>query len=63
MWMLANVAESDVPAFQVGQEVKVSVLSYPGKIFDGQDFHDRTSMVDPNSHRLLIRSEIDDPKS
>jgi cobalt-zinc-cadmium efflux system membrane fusion protein len=26
MWMLANVAESDSPAFRVGQEVKVSIL-------------------------------------
>ena len=60
MWMLANVAESDVSAFQVGQEVKVSLLSYPGKIFEGR-ISTITSMVDPNSHRMLIRSDIDDP--
>src|ERR1700685_1837959 len=35
MWMLANVAETDVPAFHVGQEVKVSVSAYPGKVFAG----------------------------
>jgi cobalt-zinc-cadmium efflux system membrane fusion protein len=60
MWMLANVAESDVSAIQVGQEVKVSLLSYPGKIFEGR-ISTITSMVDPNSHRMLIRSDIDDP--
>jgi cobalt-zinc-cadmium efflux system membrane fusion protein len=61
MWMLANVAESDVPAFHVGQEVKVSVnLAYPGKVFEGR-IATIDSMVDPNSHRLLIRSDISDP--
>jgi membrane fusion protein, heavy metal efflux system len=60
MWMLANVAESDVPAFHVGQEVKVSVLSYPGKVFEGR-ISTIDSMVDPNSRRLLTRSDISDP--
>jgi len=36
MWMLANVAESDVPAFHVGQELKVSLLAYPDKVFGGR---------------------------
>jgi cobalt-zinc-cadmium efflux system membrane fusion protein len=58
--MLANVAESDVPAFHLGQEVKVSVLAYPGKVFEGR-IVTIDSMVDPNSHRMLIRSNIDDP--
>jgi cobalt-zinc-cadmium efflux system membrane fusion protein len=60
MWMLANVAESDVPAFHVGQEVKVSVLAYPGKEFEGR-IVTMDSMVDPNTHRMLIRSNIADP--
>lgn len=60
MWMLANVAESDVPLIQLGQEVRVSVLAYPGKVFEG---HITTidSMVDPNTHRMLVRSTVDDP--
>jgi membrane fusion protein, heavy metal efflux system len=61
MWMLANVAESDVSSFHVGQEVKVSLISYPDKIFNGL-ISTITSMVDPNTHRMLIRSDIDDPK-
>jgi membrane fusion protein, heavy metal efflux system len=60
MWMLANVAESDVPFIRVGQEVKVSVLAYPGKVFEGK-ISSMDSMVDPNTHRMLIRSTIDDP--
>ena len=61
MWMLANVAESDVSAIYVGQEVKVSLLSFPGKLFGGR-ISTVTSMVDPNSHRMLVRSDIDDPQ-
>jgi membrane fusion protein, heavy metal efflux system len=60
MWMLANVAESDVSAFHVGQEVKVSLVSYPDKVFEGR-ISTISSTVDPNSHRMLVRSEIDDP--
>jgi len=60
MWMLANVAESDSPAFKIGQQVKVSVMAFPNRTFDG---HVSTiaSSVDPNTHRLLVRSEIADP--
>jgi membrane fusion protein, heavy metal efflux system len=60
MWMLANVAESDVPLIHVGQDVKVSVLAYPGKVFEGH-ITTMDSMVDPNTHRMLIRSTIEDP--
>src|SRR6516225_5599983 len=31
MWMLANVAEADSPAFRVGQEVKVKLNAFPGR--------------------------------
>jgi cobalt-zinc-cadmium efflux system membrane fusion protein len=61
MWMLANVAESDVSSIYVGQEVKVSLLSFPDKLFEGR-ISTVTSMVDPNSHRMLVRSDIDDPQ-
>jgi cobalt-zinc-cadmium efflux system membrane fusion protein len=60
MWMLANVAETDVPLIHLGQEVKVSVLAYPGKVFEGH-IVTMDSMVDPNTHRMLVRSVIDDP--
>jgi cobalt-zinc-cadmium efflux system membrane fusion protein len=61
MWMLANVAESEVPAFHLGQLVKVSVLAYPDKVFEGR-ISTIVSMVDPNTHRMLMRSDIDDPR-
>jgi membrane fusion protein, heavy metal efflux system len=60
MWMLANVAESDVPAFHVGQEIQVSLMAYPGRLFHGRIWS-MDAMVDPNTHRMLVRSAIDDP--
>jgi len=60
MWMLANVPESDISAFHLAQEVKVSLLAYPGKVFEGRT-STIGSMVDPNTHRMLVRSEVDDP--
>jgi membrane fusion protein, heavy metal efflux system len=61
MWMLANVAESDSPSFEVGQDVRVSVMAYPGRVFEGR-ISTIGSTVDPITHRVLVRSEIDDPK-
>jgi cobalt-zinc-cadmium efflux system membrane fusion protein len=61
MWMVANVIETDAPAYRLGQEVEVKVPAYPDTIFHG---HVTTvgSMIDPNSHRQLVRSEIADPQ-
>jgi membrane fusion protein, heavy metal efflux system len=61
MWMLANVAESDSPAFSIGQDVRVTVMAYPGREFHGR-ISTIGSTVDPTTHRVLVRSEVDDPK-
>lgn len=60
MWMVANVIETDAPAYKVGQEVEVRVPAYPDRVFEG---HVTTvgSMIDPTTHRQLVRSEIADP--
>jgi membrane fusion protein, heavy metal efflux system len=60
MWMLANVAEPDSPAFKVGEKVKVSVLAFPNRIFEGL-ITTVSSSVDPTTRRMLVRSEIADP--
>jgi len=61
MWMLANVAESDSPALHVGQEVTVNVAAFPDKVFEGR-ISTVGSIVDPNTRRVLVRSEIADPR-
>ncbi|WP_291700134.1 efflux RND transporter periplasmic adaptor subunit [Bradyrhizobium sp.] len=61
MWMIANVIETDAPAYKVGQPVEVRVPAYPDRVFKG---HVTTvgSIIDPNTHRQLVRSEVDDPE-
>lgn len=61
MWMLANVTEDDSPAFQVGQSVQVRIGAFPDRLFDGKITTVGAS-VDPNTRRVLVRSEIKDPQ-
>jgi cobalt-zinc-cadmium efflux system membrane fusion protein len=60
MWMVANVIETDAPAYRLGQSVQVTVPAYPDTVFRGYV----TTLglnIDPNTHRQLVRSVIDDP--
>jgi membrane fusion protein, heavy metal efflux system len=61
MWMLANVAENDSPAFRVGQPEQVKIDAFPGRVFDGR-VTTVGSTVDANTRRVLVRSEIKDPQ-
>ena len=61
MWMLANVAETDSPAFRVGQQVQVALSAFPRRVFNGRITTIGAS-VDPNTRRVLMRSEISDPQ-
>ena len=61
MWMLGNVTETDSPAFRVGQQVKVEVSAFPGRIFDGK-ITTVAATVDSNTRRVLVRSEVSDPQ-
>src|ERR1051326_5202394 len=60
MWMLANVAETDSPAFRVGQNERVVIAAFPGRVFDGAVTTIGAS-VDAGTRRVLVRSEIKDP--
>ncbi len=61
-WMLANVPESDSGFFHLGQPVAVRTLAYDGRVFTGKVSKIYES-VDPNTHRVTIRSEIADPRN
>jgi membrane fusion protein, heavy metal efflux system len=60
MWMLANVGENDSPVFRVGQQVQVKLGAFPDRRFDGK-IKTIGAAVDPNTRRVLVRSEISDP--
>jgi cobalt-zinc-cadmium efflux system membrane fusion protein len=61
MWMVANVAESDSTLFHLGQDIKVKLLAFPNRVFEGK-ISTIGATVDPNTHRLMVRSVIRDPK-
>ena len=61
MWMVANVIETDAPDYQIGQPVEVRVPAYPSEAFRGRVTTVGLN-IDPNSHRQLVRSVIDDPQ-
>jgi cobalt-zinc-cadmium efflux system membrane fusion protein len=61
MWLLANVPESDAPAYRIGQPLRVRVSAYPDHEFEGKvDTIGLT--VDPNTRRVLVRSVLKDPR-
>jgi membrane fusion protein, heavy metal efflux system len=59
-WMLADIVESDIPLFHLGQPVEALVMAYPGHPFKGK-VSKIYATADPNTHRVTIRSEISDP--
>lgn len=61
MWMLANVAEADLPVFHAGQEVRVKVSAFPDHDFAGK-ISIVGATVDPGTHTTVVRSEVADPK-
>jgi len=61
IWMNASVTESDMPLVRKGQPIHVSLMAFPGRVFDGEISMVGAS-VDPQLHRGLVRAEIEDPK-
>jgi cobalt-zinc-cadmium efflux system membrane fusion protein len=60
VWLIANVRESDAPKMKVGAPVEVSVLAYPGRIFNARLAYVAPAL-DPNTRRLPVRAEIENP--
>ena len=61
VWMNASVTESDMPLVHNGQNIEVSILAFPGRVFGGE-ISTVGATVDPQLHRGMVRAEIDDPK-
>jgi cobalt-zinc-cadmium efflux system membrane fusion protein len=61
MWMVANVIETDAPAYKIGQPVQATVPAYPAQTFSGT-INDLGPSIDSTTHRQLVRSVISDPE-
>ena len=60
MWLIANVRESDAPKMKIGAAVEVTVLAYPGRVFNAKLAYVAPAL-DPNTRRLPVRAEIANP--
>jgi cobalt-zinc-cadmium efflux system membrane fusion protein len=60
MWMLADVPETDTTEIKVGAPVSAQILALPGRVFAGK-VTAVGAAIDPNSRRLSVRSEIENP--
>jgi cobalt-zinc-cadmium efflux system membrane fusion protein len=60
MWMVANVAEDELPHVHLGQQVEVSLFAFPDHNFQGH-ISNIGAAVDANTHRVTVRSEVRDP--
>jgi len=61
VWLVANVAEADVPAFHLGDPMSVRVVAYPNQVFTGK-VSALGSALDANTRRLVVRANLSDPK-
>lgn len=61
VWLNASVTESDMPLVRNGQQIRVTVMAFPERSFEGR-ISTVGATVDPQLHRGLVRAEIDDPK-
>jgi cobalt-zinc-cadmium efflux system membrane fusion protein len=61
MWLVANVPESDSPELRIGQSIRATIMAFPDRIYEGK-ITTIGAAVDPNTHRLFVRSEINDPQ-
>ncbi len=60
VWLIANVRESDAPKMRVGAPVEVTVLAYPGRVFNARLSYVAPAL-DPVTRRLPVRAEIRNP--
>jgi cobalt-zinc-cadmium efflux system membrane fusion protein len=59
--MNASVSESDMPSVHNGQRIRVSVMAFPNRIFEGE-VSTVGATVDPQLHRGMVRAVVDDPR-
>jgi cobalt-zinc-cadmium efflux system membrane fusion protein len=60
VWVWANVYESNIGNIHLGDEVTVTTLSYPGKVFKGK-VDKMLNALDPVTKVMKVRIVIDNP--
>ncbi len=60
VWLVANVREEDAAGAHLGAPITATVSAYPGQTFMGR-INFIAPSVDPNTRRIAVRAEIDNP--
>jgi len=60
VWLVAQLAESDVASVHVGDQVEVTTPALPGRTFAAR-VDNVGAALDPASHRLAVRATISNP--
>jgi cobalt-zinc-cadmium efflux system membrane fusion protein len=60
VWIICDVYENDIPKVQLGQEAKISMDAYPGKVLVGH-ISDIGPVLDPNLRTAKVRIEVPNP--
>lgn len=61
LWMVANIPESEVAGYRVGQSVAVKVQAYPTTNFMGKISY-ISDTADATAHRITVRAEVSNEK-
>jgi cobalt-zinc-cadmium efflux system membrane fusion protein len=60
VWVQANVYEANISKVHQGNEVEVTTISYPDKIFKGK-INELTNVLDPTNRVMKMRIVLDNP--
>jgi cobalt-zinc-cadmium efflux system membrane fusion protein len=58
VWVTSQVPESSIRLVQIGEEVDISLVAYPGQVFTGRVSR-IADVVDPQSRTVKVQAEID----
>jgi cobalt-zinc-cadmium efflux system membrane fusion protein len=60
VWVTSQVPESDIRFVQVGERVEISLIAYPGEVFEGRVSR-IADTVDPQTRTVKVQAEMSNP--
>lgn len=60
VWVICDVYENDLPQVQLGQEARISLNAYPGKVLTGR-VSDIGPVLDPTIRTARVRIDVPNP--
>jgi cobalt-zinc-cadmium efflux system membrane fusion protein len=60
VWIVCDVYENDIPQLQLGQEAKITIDGYPGRMLTGR-VSDIGPILDPSTRTAKVRIQVPNP--